>query len=165
MLLMLLSLIGGMDLDVDVDLDGGETDSTAGGLGVVKGALTFIAVSTWVMRMMMATTEGNLGMALVVALISGAFAFWLLNKLFVLLLSNQENVNFKINDAMHASGEVYLSVPASGGSGIINVEVKGAIRELKAKSAASVEIPTGTPITIVDIDGDFALVEKKYNLT
>jgi len=165
-LLMIVSLVGGLDLDVDVDLDGGgDADSSAGGIGLVKGALTFISVSTWVMKMMMTSSNGNVGIALIVALISGALAFWILNKLFVTLLSNEENVNFNINDALHANGEVYLRVPESGGSGIVNVEVKGAIRELKAKSAASIEIPTGTPIVIVDIDGEFALVEKKYNLT
>lgn len=161
---MLLSLIGGLDLEFDLD-SSGEADSTAGGIGLVKGALTFVSVSTWVMKMMMTSTSGNLGVALVVAVISGALAFFMLNKLFQLLLSNEENVNWKMDDALQAEGEVYLRVPSAGGSGIVNVEVNGAMRELKAKSAAAVDIPTGTPIKVVAIDGDFALIEKKYNLT
>lgn len=162
-LLLLLSLLGGLELDVDIDTDGGETDSSGGGIGLLKGALTFVSVSSWVMRMIVAA-NGSIFVAIAIAAFAGGAAFWLLNKMFVLLLSNQENVNWKMTDAMYANGEVYLRVPATGTTGIVNVEIRGAIRELKAKSAKGIEIPTGTPVTIIDVDGDYAIVEPTLNL-
>ncbi len=152
-LLFLVSLIGGMDLDIDL-----ESDTDAGGLGIVKGVLTFVSVASWVIKILLVSNK-HPGMAIAVGVISGVLAFMLLNYLFKILLRNEENVNYSMSDALFESGEVYLKIPAKG-SGIVNVNVKGATREMKAKSKDSKEIKTGSKVMVVSIDGEYAVVEK-----
>lgn len=158
-LIFLLSLLGGLDLDFDIgspDIDAG------GGVGMVKGVLTFVSISAGVMRTML-ITEQHPGIAITIGIISGIIAFLILNYLFKLLLKNDQNVNWEMDDALFAKGDVYLKIPANSGNGIINVKIKGAIRELKAKSLNNKEIKTGEKIVIVAIDGNFAIVEKQNN--
>jgi len=83
--LMLLSIIGGLDLDFDLDSGDGDVDSS-GGLGVVKGALTFISVSSWIIKVILATKAYPL-IAIVAGLVGGYIAVIILNKIFKLLLT------------------------------------------------------------------------------
>ncbi len=156
-LLLLLSLIGGLDIDVDVDMNGGDTDTSAGGLGLMKGALTFISVSSWVMKVLMVGQQGET-LSIVVGVISGIMAFALLNYLLKALLKNEENVNWKMSDALFQKGTTYLKIPA-GGEGIVQVDIRGASRELKAKSKTGKEIKTGESVIVVDTIKEFAIVE------
>ena len=56
-LLMLISLISGLDLDMDLDLEMGSTDieTDAGGIGVIKGLLVFVSVTSWVIKIFLAS--------------------------------------------------------------------------------------------------------------
>ena len=153
MLLFLLSILGGLDLDVDVD-----SDVEGGGLGLIKGALTFVSVASWVMKVLLVTNK-HPGLVILVGLVSGFFAFALLSYVYKILRRQDENVNWKMSDALFANGQVYLRIPVNG-SGIVNIEVKGVNREIKAKSKTDKEIPTGSKVIVVDIDGEFAIVEE-----
>ncbi len=158
-LLLLLSLLGVLDLDLDIG--GGDTDidSDAGGIGLIKGILTFVSVSSWVMKILL---HANKGIALVlgIGMLAGLLAFLMLNYLLKLLLSNTENVNWELDDALYGEGSVYLKVPAGAGSGIVNLEVKGVTRELKAKTSSKEDLPTGATIRVIGIEGEFLIVEK-----
>lgn len=160
--LLLFSLIGGLDLDLDVgsaEVGSSDVETDAGGIGLIKGFLTFVSVASWVMKILLVTNK-NPGMALGVGILSGLIAFFILNFLFKALLKNEENVNWTLEDALFASGEVYLKIPGDTGSGIVNVNVNGANREIKAKTADILELPTGTKVQIVSVEGDFVVVEK-----
>lgn len=158
-LLFLLSLLGGFDLDVDIGST--EVDADGGGLGLIKGFLTFISVASWVMKILLGS-EQNPAIAAGIGIVSGLIAFWILSKLFDLLLKNEENVNWTMEDALFTQGEVYSRIPSSG-VGIVNVVINGVNRELKAKSDSEMEIPTGTTITVTSVDGEFAIVQKELN--
>ncbi len=158
-LLFLLSFVGGLDIDTEVG--SADFDSDAGGIGIIKGLLTFVSVGSWVMKIMLGS-EQNPAIAAGIGVVSGLVAFFILSQLFKLLLRNQENVNWSMEDAMFAKGQVYLRIPASG-NGIVNIEINGVNREIKAKSKELNEITTGTPITVVDIEGDFVYVESESN--
>lgn len=154
-LLMLISLIGGLDLDFDVGST--EVDADSGGLGVIKGFLTFTSVSSWVIKLLLVSQKSP-AVAIIIGIISGLLAFWLLSYIFKLLLKNEENVNWSMHDALFSKGTVYLKIPP-GGSGIINVEINGATRELKAKSNSDQEIKTGSDIVIIETQGEYAIVK------
>ena len=159
-LLMLLSLVGGLDIDVDIEAGSADVDTDSGGIGLVKGFLTFVSTSTWVMKILIASNK-NLGLAVVIGLATGVISFYVLNYIFKLLLKNDSNVNWKIEDSMYQKGQVYLKVPASyDESGIVQVEINNAIRELKARSKDKVEIKTGDTVMVVGIDGDYVVVTK-----
>lgn len=157
-LLFLISFIGGLELDIEMGSTHVETD--AGGLGLIKGFLTFLSISAWVMKVLLVSNK-NPGMALTIAIISGILAFLILNYLLRLLLKNESNVNWSMQDAQFTTGVVYLKIPGNSGNGIVNVTIKGATREIKAKSKNKEEIETGARIIIVDIEGDFAIVERE----
>jgi len=158
-LLLLISILSGLELEVDVGSTEGDIDS--GGLGVIKGVLTFVSVSSWVVKVML-TTQSNAFLAAIIGIISGIAAFMLLSYLFKLLLNNEQYVNWKLEDALFCEGVVYLRIPPKG-SGIVNVEVKGAMRELKAKSNSKNEIGTGATVYVREVEGDFVIVEKTKN--
>ena len=139
-LLLLLSLLSGLDLDLDFDTDAG------GGLGAVKGVLTFFSVGAWVVRLVL-LTETNPVLAFIVGGAAGAVGVWILSLILKLLLSQQINVNWSPDEAIMEQGTVYLRIPA-GGEGIVRVTIKGTKRELKARSEATEDIPTGASVQV-----------------
>tara|TARA_B100000497_G_C7674751_1_gene407523 strand:+ start:1592 stop:2122 length:531 start_codon:yes stop_codon:yes gene_type:complete len=156
-LMMLMSLIGGLDLDFDVGSADTDTDSS-GGLGAIKGALTFVSVSSWVVKILL-TTNNHMGFAIFVGTICGVLAIMLLNYILKLLLKNEENVNWSMNDALFKTGSVYLKIPSGKGSGIVHIDVNGAMRELKAKSNLKKDIATGADVRVTEIEGEYVYVE------
>ncbi len=154
-LLLLLSLLGGLELDFDLGGTELETDG-GGGLGIVKSVLTFFSVGAWVVRLILATSD-NPALAFTIGIISGFVAVFFLSFLFKILLKQESNVNWKPMDAMYKNAEVYLKIPKKG-EGIIKVEINGVYRELKARSKYGKDIATGAKVIIEDIDNGFALV-------
>jgi len=156
-LMLLLSLIGGLDIDMDADIGSSDVDSSGGGVGVIKGFLTFISVTSWVIKILLATQK-HPAMAIGIGIVTGIAALLLLNYLLITLLKNDSNVNYTLEDALYQSGTVYLKIPEGKDSGIIHVNVKGAKREMKARSFDGTEIKTGSAIDVMDIDGEYAVV-------
>jgi len=156
--LMLLSLLGGLDLDFDL---GGDVDTEvdSGGIGVVKGALTFFSIGSWVVKLVL-VTESHPAFAFGIGLMAGIIAVFILNALLRLLLKNQANVNWSPFDAINKQGKVYLKIPSNSGNGIIQVTINGAVRELKAISSGKNEIPTGKEVFIENIENGFAVVSE-----
>ena len=119
-LLMFLSILGGLDLDFDFNGGDGDVDSS-GGLGVIKAGLTFISVSSWIVKVVLAS-KANPIFAIVAGMLGGYFAVVILQKIFKWLMTQTENVNWEPFDALHQSGKVYLKIPEEG-SGIVQVLV------------------------------------------
>ena len=157
-LLMLLSLIGGLDFDTDFGDADIDTESGGGGIGLIKGSLTFISVTSWVIKLLLATNQNPM-IAVGIGLFAGALAFFLLNSLFKLLLQNEENVNWEIEDALFREAKVYLRIPPKDGTGIVHVSVKGANRELKAKTNYHKLISTGDHVIITEVNPEYVVVE------
>ena len=156
-LLLLMSILGGLDLDLDVGTD---TDTESGsGLGIIKSILTFLSVGCWVIKILL-VNEKNVWFAVVIGIVAGIVALMFLSYLLKLLLKNEENVNWEMDDSLFQQGEVYLKIP-EGGSGLVNVNIKGATRELKAKSRDNIEIKTGDRIRVVGVEEEFVLVERE----
>jgi len=155
LVLMLMSLLGGLDLDVDF----GDTD--AGGLGVFKTALTFLSVGAWVGKVVVATTQ-NTGVAILAAVLSGIGAVVILTVLIKLLLKNQKFIHWNPDLAVGKRGKTYLRIPSKG-SGIVHVKIDNTNRELKAKSSSEEEIPTGTEVFIEDYRDGYLIVTKMFS--
>jgi membrane protein implicated in regulation of membrane protease activity len=150
--LLLLSLLGGLDIDFGGDSDVG----SGGGLGVLKSLLTFISVTSLTVYVMLLSSV-NIWLTLVLALIAGVIAVIFLAWVLKLLLGLQSNVNWNFHEAEGKSGKVYLKIPEDG-TGIIQVDINGITRELKAKSKDGDEIPTGSEILILQASEEIAEV-------
>ena len=159
-LLLLMSLVGGLDLDLDMESPDADADTDSGGLGLIKGTLTFVSVASWVMKIALTNEQGNI-LSTVIGVAAGIFAFLLLNYLFKILLSTQINVNYSIEDALFQSGSVYLKIPSTEGNGIVQLKINGANREFKAKSLEKVEIKTGAKVRVAEVGEGFVYVIKE----
>ena len=74
-LLMLISLLVGTETDVEIS-DG---DIDTGGIGYIKGGLTFLSVASWVVKIVI-QTETPLYLALISGLLAGGAAVFFLRK-------------------------------------------------------------------------------------
>ena len=151
-LMLVLSLFSGLDLDFDI----GDADD---GGSIIKATLTFFSVGAYIVRGFLMTDTNPL-LALAAGIISGVIAVFILSRILKWILSKQENVNWSAKDALYEVGKVYLKIPAKG-SGIIHVNINGVNRELKAKTSEKKDIPTGASIRVEDIDGEFAIVSTE----
>lgn len=156
--LLLLSIIGGLDFDLDVEVGPSDVDSDGGGLGLIKGILTIASVSSWMIKVLLVSNKSP-ALAITIGLLCGIVAFALLHYMLKALIKNDSNVNWTMEDAIFQEGTVYLKIP-SDGQGIVNVKVKGALREMKAKSFDNEPIDTGASITVMEVDGDDVIVKK-----
>ncbi len=150
--MLLLSLISGLDIDIDFG------DGDDGG-GIIKPTLIFFSIGAYIVRGFL-MAESNPIIALIAGIASGALAVFILSLLLKWILSQQENVNWSINDALYQKGKTYLKVPKNG-SGIIQIDINGVTRELKAKTNDKTDIPTGALVQVEKIDGDIAIVTAK----
>lgn len=151
-LILLLGILGGMDLDFDLDFDDADQSDVGIGVGVVKGGLAFVSVGAWVLKLLL-LTSANPFIAIVCGVAAGAVAVYLMSFMVRWMMRFDENVNWTVTDAVMRSGKVYLRIPA-GGEGLVLVNVKGGMRELKAKSTDGGDIPTGTAVFVDDVTAD-----------
>lgn len=143
-LILLLGILGGLDLDIDLDAD------IDGGFGYVKGVLTFVSIGSWVVRLALLSALSP-WVAILVGVGAGAVGVLIIGYVFRILLDQQEEVNWSPEEALRQSGKVYLRIPA-GGEGIVQVSVRGTKRELKARSHATEDIPTGASVLVEEIN-------------
>ena len=144
-----------------MDLDIGDSDIDAGGMGILKGALTFFSIGSYVVRSIL-MTDSNPVIAFTVGAIAGAVAVFLLSMMLKWLLKQQSNVNWTLQDTLYQTAKVYLKIPKSG-TGIIHVNVNGVNREIKAKSVDKKEIPTGSQVLVQNIEGNLVIVTTKLD--
>ena len=155
-LLLLLSIIGGLDLDIGFDAP---VDADAGGLGVIKGGLTFLSIGSWVVKLVLVSSS-NPTLAFTAGIIAGLVAVLLMAAVLRFLLKQQEETNWSPSEALFQTGKVYLRIPAEG-TGIVHVNINGAKRELRARSKNHSLIPTGTVVIVEDVEGNLAVVSKQ----
>jgi len=153
-IMLLLSLVSGLDLDFDIG------DGEDGG-GIVKPTLVFFSIGSYIVRGFL-MAESNPIIALIAGLISGAIAVFILSVVLKWILSQQENVNWSPEDALYLIGKTYLKIPTDG-TGLIHVEVNGVTREFKAKTLDKFDIPTGSKIQVEKIDGQEVIVTAILN--
>tara|TARA_R110000737_G_scaffold331286_1_gene347418 strand:+ start:1610 stop:2095 length:486 start_codon:yes stop_codon:yes gene_type:complete len=153
-IMLLLSLVSGLDLDFDFG------DGDDGG-GILKPTLVFFSIGAYIVRGFL-LAESNPLIALAAGLISGGIAVFILSIVLKWILSQQENVNWSPSDALYQKGRTYLKIPADG-TGIVQIDINGVTRELKAITNDKSDIPTGADIQVEKIDGEKVIVTAIFN--
>lgn len=155
------------DIDVDTDIDvpddadvpQGEaldTDSSFG-LFTFRGLIAFFAVGGWVGYTL---ADGDVVLAVFVAVIAGMAALVAMGFILKWLMSLQSNGNIRYSDAIGLVGEVYLTIPPKDkGRGKINVLLDERLVELTATQLGDAPIPTGKKIRILSQTADTFVVE------
>lgn len=163
-LLLLVSMLSGVDMDFDgdFDFDSGDADIdgdiNGGGLGLVKSVLTFISVGSFTARAIALNSTWSWWMAMTAGVISGLAGVIILGMLLKLLLNQQEEGNYAFWDAEGKTGKVYVSIPKNG-FGKVTVDINGAYRELPAKSDSGKAISSGKKVMVLKAEEDHLLVE------
>lgn len=161
-LLLLISIIGGMDIGGDVDSGGGldahgESDVSDGSLGILKTLLTFVSVGTFTARAFLMNTSWNWTMVILTSLIAGATAVFLLSWFFRWLLKNQEEGNWHLWQAEGKVGSVYVPIPAQG-KGRITVQINETNREIAAQSENGEVMSTHQKVLVLEAKEDYVIV-------
>jgi len=156
-ILLLLSVIGGLDFDLDIDVSG--DSDVDGGFGIVKGILTFVSMSAWVVRILI-IAEQHIAISITGGIIVGIITVYLLSKLLKFLIGQQEFNHWTMEDTIGKDASVYLKIPVKG-QGIVHVIVDDSVKELKAKSYSKKEIATGATVVITDVEDNVVIAELK----
>ena len=163
-LLLLISILGGMDMGGDVDVDAGgdmdaHADTTGGdaGLGLLKTLLTFISVGAFTARAIFLNTSWSWTLVILTALVAGAVAVLLLTGFFRWLLRNQEEGTWHLWQAEGKMGTVYVPIP-SGGKGRITVLIDDVNREMAAQSNNGRELGTHEKVMVLEAKEGYVIV-------
>lgn len=164
-----LMLVGG-DLDADAggvdggfDTGGADGGGGAGDLDDSTGAFEFLSLQA-ISAFLMGFGWGGLGayrgsgwspmVAVLVGLVTGAAAMWLLGSMLRLLFRLQSSGNLPIYQALEAEGSVYAQIPAAGeGRGEVRVVIGDRERYYRAITAGN-SIPTGAKVRVVSVNED-----------
>ena len=158
-LLLLMSLVGGLDLDMDVDA-GGDSDSSPG-FGPLKSGLTIISVGAWVTKIFLAKGV-SISLAVLGGLAGGLVAMVVFMLMFKFFLSQEKEVNWSVQDAVGKRASVYLKIPSEG-NGLVHVNLGGTKRQLSAKSEGSLSFATGSEVLVIDKEVSDTLIVTKIN--
>ncbi|NLT11917.1 MAG: hypothetical protein GXY06_05865 [Clostridiaceae bacterium] len=159
----ILVVIGVGDLDADVDVDGDVSDASfsddSEGLALVsvRGIVAFFAVGGWT-GIVMAQLEIHTFFVTLVALIAGILA--LLFVAFMIKLTKKLQADGKIDykNAIGKNAKVYITIPADGRSGKVNLTLQGRFVECDAVTKDGQAIKPGINVVINGLDDSNTLI-------
>lgn len=140
----------GLDADFDGDMDGGDTPFQ---LFSFRNLVNFLLGFGWGGICFYSTIPNKVVLGIVAFLIGCVFLL-----LFFLIIRQlrklEENNTFQLPMAIGKTGNVYLTIPANkSGSGIVQVSVLGAVRELNAVTIGE-RIESGSMIRVTAVESD-----------
>jgi len=149
LLQLVWSVFGGSD--VPDDTPDAEVTSDAGipfQFFTIKNLIGFFTIFGW--AGVAATDAGaSTGVALIVASSSGLVMMTIMAALFYFLAKANADGTMKFEQAVGATGEVYLTIPGKrNGTGKVQVNVKGILRTLDAMTDEEQDIPSGKLIKV-----------------
>ena len=155
----ILTLVG-MDADYDFDFIDGDTMDTGGAMSLfsIRSLVNFLLGFGWGGITMIGKTDSTFLIYLMAIIVGCLFAYCFLY-LRRKLKGLESNGMINLSECVGMKGNAYLRIPENRkGKGKIQISVNGSIHEFDAVTEGS-EIPTGSNIRIVAIEGNAMLVE------
>lgn len=153
-----LDALDGTDADFDGNLEGGDTLFQ---LFSLRNLINFLLGFSWTgiaLYGRIANHNVLIFLAVLIGLIFVAFFFLIAKQLMKLA----ENNSFNIQDILHQTCTVYLTIPAAkSGKGKIQISVKGSVREIDAVTLSKERIETGSLVYIIGIEGNHLVIVEK----
>lgn len=148
---MMLSAIGGSDVDADGEADLGHSDTFWSGVfsfKAVAAAVTVFGLSGLLVR----SLGGGPWLALGVAIDAGVAAMLVVAACIGAMLKLADDGTFRVEQTVGSHGVVYVGIPPAGdGLGKVHLSVQGRTVELEA--AADGPLMTGTPVVVTSVVG------------
>jgi len=161
---LILQFIGGdadTDVSVDSDIDIGteHVDSDLGFRALsLHGLTAFFMMFGLVGLALYRQSQMGVVISAVGAVAAGMASVWGIGKLFQGASRLQSSGTLKTADAVGCTGTVYLTIPA-GGRGQVNLNFRNHLREFDATEKNGAEVPTGTPVRVVQVNANILVVE------
>jgi membrane protein implicated in regulation of membrane protease activity len=152
LLFRMILMIAGLDhhAEIHVDSDAGFQALT------IQGIASFLTMFGIVGYTLFHGAIVAAAFAIVIGLAAGAFAMWLMHKIFRGMLRLQSSGTVNIFAAIGSEGSVYLTVSRDGGR--VQINFANRLREFEAISADGTAIPTGTPIRVQGVEANTLIV-------
>ncbi len=153
------------DLSDMTHADSGEfinpADTGALHLFTFQGIITFLCVFSWVSIAAYALTT-NIPISIIVGFICGAAAMFGVAKIVQVSAKLVQNGNIDPKNFLGETGTVYFTIPAdSKGQGKVNISLGERYAEFSAVTEEKEDIPSGSPVRVVDIRAENVLVVEK----
>lgn len=174
-ILMLIGMDGAdsFDGDIDVDIDfedigdaadayNSEPMSAIGGLRIItiRGALAFFSIGGWVLYML--ADQMHVAWAILLALIAGVVAAFLLALAMRAALSLESSGNLDYRSAIGKLAVVYIRVPQKAlGKGKVILNHQGRMIEVDAITKDAEDLVSKTEVQIIGLEDETTLVVKK----
>jgi membrane protein implicated in regulation of membrane protease activity len=162
---LVLQFVGG-DSDADVGVDGDigieaeHVDSDIGFRALsMQGISAFFMMFGLVGLALYRQSQLGVVISIVGAVAAGLFSVWVMGKLFQMASRLQSSGTLQTADAVGCTGTVYLTIP-EGGTGRVSLNFKNRLREFDAIEKNGAELPTGTPVRVVQVTANILVVES-----
>ena len=159
---LFMQFVGGdtdTNVDVDTGVDAGHVDSDIGfRLLSMHGLSAFFMMFGLVGLALYRQSQAGVVISIIGAVAAGIISVWVISKIFQGALQMQSSGTLKTSDAVGSTGTVYLSIP-KGGTGRVSLNFQNRLREFDATWQNGIEVPTGTPIRVVQVNANILVVE------
>jgi len=159
---LILQFTGGhadTDVGVDTDIDTAHVDSDVGfRLLSMHGLSAFFMMFGLVGLALYRQSQAGVIISIVGAVVAGMVSVWVITKLFHGATQLQSSGTLKTADAVGSTGTVYLTIPERG-TGRVSLNFRNRLREFDATEKNGAEVPTGTPIRVVQVNANILEVE------
>ena len=144
---------------IDSDIDTGHIDSDIGfRLLSMHGLSAFFMMFGLVGLAMYRQSQAGVIISIIGAMIAGLLSVWVIGKLFQSAVRLQSSGTLKTADAVGSTGTVYLTIPENG-TGRVSLNFRNRLREFDAIEQNGIEVPTGTPIRVLQVNANILVVE------
>jgi len=146
-------------VSVDTDMDAGHVDSDIGfRLLSMHGLSAFFMMFGLVGLALYRQSQAGVVISIIGAVVAGSISVWIISKIFQTATQLQSSGTLKTSDAVGSTGTVYLTIP-EGGTGRVTLNFQNRLREFDATEKNGTELPTGTPIRVVQVNASILVVE------
>jgi membrane protein implicated in regulation of membrane protease activity len=127
----------------------------------LRNFIAFFTIFSWSGIALNNAGLGN-GLTILLAILLGILAMLIISMLFYFTMKMADSGNVSVNNAIGATGKVYIPIKANKGNvGKVQVTFQGSIREMQAVTLQDIDLPTNTIIKVTGIAGaNILLVEK-----
>jgi membrane protein implicated in regulation of membrane protease activity len=147
------------NVSVDTDMDAGHVDSDIGfSLLSMHGLSAFFMMFGLVGLALYRQSQAGVVISMIGAVVAGVISVWVISKIFQSATQLQSSGTLKTSDAVGSTGTVYLTIP-EGGTGRVTLNFQNRLREFDATEKNGTELPTGTPIRVVQVNANILVVE------
>jgi hypothetical protein len=158
--------MSGLDTDVEIDTEVADdhsfgTDYPQFDVFTVRNFIAFFAVFGWA-GIAGISQDFSTFWTIFFATGMGLVTVIIISALFYFISRFADSGTLDIRNALGQIGNVYIPIKASGGNiGKISVNIQDSIREMRAITKATIDLPTGTVVKVTGIvSGDILVVEK-----